>query len=173
VTADRPSFETLFSRCAATAVHLEMRDEYTPDDPVYLDWRAGVPIDPQERWREWYDLMKATTARGIEVRRARIVSEPVTDFIKYEYDLTEGLNLAAGEEVRWLPRRQASDLALPGNDFWLFDNELVLFNLFAGDGRWPDDGYEVRDEPAVVRLCTTAFESVWQRAIPHQDYRIT
>lgn len=32
-----------------------------------------------------------------------------------------GHNVKAGEEVRWLPRRQASDLALPGNDFWLFD----------------------------------------------------
>jgi hypothetical protein len=173
VSGEHPSFESLFSRCTASAVHLEMRDEYTPDDPVYRDWRAGVSIDARERWREWYDLMVATTARGIKVRRARIVSEPVTDFIKYEYDLTEGLNLAAGEEVRWLPRRQASDIAVPGNDFWLFDNELVLFNIFAGDGRWPDDGYELRAEPAVMQLCATAFESVWNRAIPHQDYRIT
>ncbi len=169
----RPSFEALFARCTVSAAHLEMRDEYTPDDPVYLDWRAGIAIDPKERWREWYDLMVATTARGIRVRRARIVSEPVTDFIRYEYDLTEGLNLAAGEEVRWLPRRQASDLALPGNDFWLFDDERVLFNLFAGDGAWPDDGYDLRDDPAVVQLCARAFESVWQRAIPHHEYRIT
>jgi Family of unknown function (DUF6879) len=34
---------------------------------------------------------------------------------------TAGLNIAAGEEVRWLPRRRASDLRLPGNDFWLLD----------------------------------------------------
>jgi hypothetical protein len=167
-----PTFETLFARCTASAVHLEMRDEYTPNDAVFLSWKAGVPIDPKETWRDWYDLMSATTSRGIKVRRARIVSEPVTDFIRYEYDLTEGLNLAAGEEVRWLPRRQASDLALPGNDFWLLDDRLVLFNIFAGDGSWPDDGSELRDEPAVVRLCATAFESVWQRAIPHRDYRI-
>jgi hypothetical protein len=150
-----------------------MRDVYTPDDPVYLDWRAGVAIEPRKRWSEWYDLMSVTTARGVKVRRARIVSEPVTDFIRYEYDLTEGLNIAAGEEVRWLPRRQASDLAVPGNDFWLFDSHLVLFNIFAGDGRWPDDGYELRAEPAVIQLCARAFESVWQRATPHQNYHIT
>lgn len=27
-------------------VHLEMRDIYTPDDPDFADWRAGVPFDP-------------------------------------------------------------------------------------------------------------------------------
>jgi len=173
VTEDprHPSFETLFARCAATAVHLEMRDEYIPTDPVFIDWRAGVAIDPKERWGEWYDLMSATTARGIRVRRARIVSEPVTDFIKYEYDLTEGLNLAAGEQVRWLPRRQASDLALPGNDFWIFDNRLVRFNYFTGRG--DEAGDELTEDEAVVRLCVSAFESVWQRAVPHREYRLT
>ena len=115
--------------------------------------------------------MRATTARGVHVRRARIVSEPVTDFIKYEYDLTEGLNLAAGEDVRWLPRRAASDIALPGNDFWVFDNRLVRFNYFAGNGE--ERGDELVNDEAVVRLCVSAFESVWQRAIPHRDYRIT
>jgi hypothetical protein len=165
------SFHDLFSRCTETAVLLELRDEYTPNDPVYLDWRAGITIDVRQRWREWYDLMSATTARGIRVRRARIVSEPVTDFVRYEYELTEDLNLAAGEDVRWLPRRNASDLALPGNDFWLFDERLVRFNYFTGVG--DDAGNELVEEDEVVRLCTTAFEAVWDRATPHRDYRVT
>ncbi len=165
-----PSFETLFARCTTSAVHLELRDEYTPGDPVYLDWKAGVAVDPKKRWSEWYGLMSATTARSIKVRRARIVSEPVTDFIRYEYDLTPGLNLAAGEEVRWLPRRQASTIALPGNDFWIFDNRLVRFNYFTGSG--DEAGDELVEDQAVVHLCMSAFEAVWQQAIPHQNYRI-
>jgi hypothetical protein len=166
-------FDDLLSRSTSSAVHLEMRDEYTPDDPVFHDWKAGVSINPRERWPDWYGLVRNTIARGVVVRRARIVSEPVTDYIRYEYDVTEGLNLAAGEEVRWLPRRQASDIALPGNDFWVFDNCLVLFNIFAGDGTWPEDGTELREEPAVVALCTNAFEAVWQRAIPHREYHVS
>ena len=164
------SFHDLFSRCTSTAVHLEMRDQYTPTDPVYLDWRAGDAIDVRQRWREWYDLMSATTARGIRVRRARIVSEPVTDFVRYEHELTDDLNLAAGEEVRWLPRRQASDLALPGNDFWLFDDRLVRFNFFTGVG--DEAGDELVEDAGVIRLCATAFEAVWDRAVPHRDYRV-
>lgn len=166
--ATPPSVEELLTACAHGAVHLEMRDEYTPDDPVYLDWRAGIALDPGERWRDWYDLMLSTTARGVAVRRARIVSEPVTDFIRYEYELTDGLNLAAGEQVRWLPRRQASDLALPGNDFWLFDGRIVRFGYFAGNGEYLDD--EVTEDPRVAKLCASAFEAVWERGIDHHNY---
>jgi hypothetical protein len=83
--------------------------------------------------------------------------------------VTPAANLAAGEQVRWLPRRNASDLALPGNDFWLFDGTAVLFNYFSGDGTAA--GTELRDEPAVVKLCAAAFEAVWDRAVPHEDYR--
>jgi len=83
--------------------------------------------------------------------------------------VTPAANLAAGEQVRWLPRQQASDLALPGNDFWLFDGIAVLFNYFGGDGGAA--GTELRDDPAVVSLCATAFEAVWDRAVPHGDYR--
>lgn len=63
--------------------------------------------------------MKKATARGVVVRRARIVSEPLSDYCRFEYDVTGPVNLAGGEEVRWLPRRRASDIALPGNDFWV------------------------------------------------------
>jgi hypothetical protein len=173
VTLDphQPTFDILLARCTVSAVHLEMRDVYTPQDPIFLDWKAGVAVDPKERWSEWYNLVSATTARGVEVRRARIVSEPVTDYIRYEYDVTAGLNLAAGEDVRWLPRRRASELALPGNDFWVFDGGLVRFGYFAGNGDILDD--EFTEDEAAIHLCVSAFESVWQRAIPHRDYRPT
>jgi hypothetical protein len=150
-------------------MHLEMRDAYTPDDPVYRDWKAGVRIDIVDRFRDWYDLIVATTARGVEVRRARIVSEPVTDFVRHEYESTQDLNIAAGEKVRWLPRRQASDLAMPGNDFWVFDDRLVRFGYFAGDGTYL--GQEIIDNPDTVKLCTSSFESVWARAIDHEHYK--
>lgn len=169
MTKQAVSLDDLFSQCKRSAVHLETRDQYTPSDPVFLDWKAGHPIDPAKAWRDWYDLIRVTVARGVSVRRARVVSEPVTDFIRYEYDLTAGLNIAAGEQVRWLPRRRASDLALPGNDFWIFDDRLVRFGHFAGDGEYIDD--ELTEDSAVVNLCSSAFEQVWERATDHRDYR--
>ena len=115
------------------------------------------------------DLVRATVARGVVVRRARIVSEPVAEYIRFEHAVTP-MNLAAGEDVRWLPRRQASDIALPGNDFWILDGQLARFGHFSGDGDVL--GEEWREEPAVTELCATAFEAVWERAIPHEDYKV-
>jgi len=71
--------------------------------------------------------------------------------------------------VRWLPRRLTSDLCLPGNDFWLFDNRLIRFHLFSGVGEIVED--ELCSDPAVIGMCMAAFESVWERAIPHAAYK--
>ena len=84
-----PKTYELFRSTVRSASHLELRDTYTPDDPDWLQWRSGQRFNPAERWAEWFGLMKATTARGVEVRRLRVVSEPVTDYIMFEYDVTD------------------------------------------------------------------------------------
>lgn len=174
--AEEPTFNELFRLAKRSAVHLEMRDGYMQSDPEYIVWREGVRNEFRyldQDTSSWLGLMREITGRGVAVRRARIVSEPVADYIRFEHHVTAG-NVAAGEQVRWLPRRRASDLALPGNDFWLFDDSLVLFLHFTGDGELSPEGDEERTtDPAVVRLCSTAFESVWERAIPHEEYRLS
>jgi hypothetical protein len=163
-------FTDLLAAAQRSAVHLEMRDAYDVGDPYFTAWAAGTSFDRSERDQMWAGILAGPISRGVVMRRARIVSEPVTDYIRYEHAITDGCNIAAGEQVAWLPRRQASDLALPGNDFWLFDGATVVFNLFTGDGQWAGD--EVSTGPAVAKLCAAAFEAVWERAVPHQEYRI-
>ncbi|MFI0978138.1 DUF6879 family protein [Streptomyces sp. NPDC021093] len=169
-----PPFGELLESCQRSAVHLEMRDHYDdPDEKPRVDaWKAGHRPDPDDRaswWRPWLDMVSETVARGVVVRRARIVSEPVSEYTRYLYDGTF-TNVAGGELIRWLPRRRASDLALPGNDFWLFDDRLVRFGYFSGEGAYLGD--DVTDEPHVAKLCADAFEAVWERATPHEEYRI-
>ncbi|MFJ4617439.1 DUF6879 family protein [Streptomyces sp. NPDC088812] len=169
-----PEFIELLTRTTRSAVHLEMRDTYAVDyeSGPFADWRAGHRHDPADRaswWRPWLDLAEATVARGVVIRRARIVSEPVSEYTRFLYDGTF-TNMAAGELVRWLPRRQASTLALPGNDFWLFDDQTVRWNHFSGEGA--SQGGEVTDDPAAAKLCAEAFEAVWARATPHDQYDI-
>jgi len=169
-----PPFDELILTATTSAVHLEMRDSYNPSDPEYLAWRAGKPVSAilgtdAHQW--WQNIVRTHVARGVAFRRARIVSEPITDYIRYEYEIADDNNIAPGERVRWLPRRRASDLCLPGNDFWVFDDRLVRFGHFTGDGEFVEN--ELSDDPAVIRLCASAFEAVWERAIPHADYRPT
>lgn len=163
------------AKAQRSAVHLEMRDIYNPDDPEFSRWRAGHRYEGDSAnlpdwWWTWHGLVTETTARGVEMRRVRIVSEPVTDYIRWEHDMTFA-NAAAGELVRWLPRRRAADVALPGTDLWMFDGASVLFTFFSGNGEVVDR--EWRTEPGVIDMVSAAFEAVWERATPHEDYKLT
>jgi len=159
----------LLREAERSAAHMELRDAYTPGDPDWLDWQAGRRFDPEDRWASWSGLIRATVARGVSVRRLRLVSEPVTDYVRFEYDVTAAHNLAAGEQVRWLPRRAAAGLLVPCSDFWVFDDQMLLWNNFAGDGSWV--GEEKCDDPAVAQACAASFDAAWDRGIPHEDYR--
>ncbi|WP_327278522.1 hypothetical protein OG609_45135 (plasmid) [Streptomyces sp. NBC_01224] len=168
-----PSFEGLLDSARQHALHLELRDVYAVGEEreVFETFlRDGsVPADDSEFWGGWLPLVERTVARGVRVLRARVVSEPVTENIRFEHAITDA-NLRAGEEVRWLPRRRASTLALPGNDFWLIDDRIVRFNVFSGDGQALEP--EHTEDPSAVKLCAEAFRSVWDLAVPHADYRI-
>jgi hypothetical protein len=162
-------FARFLAQAQRSAVHLEMRDCYTPSDPAFIAWKAETPFDDSKLMTMWHGVIGEAVARGVVVRRARIISEPVTEYIAYEHSVTGMFNIAPGERVRWLPRRQASDLALPGNDFWLFDDTLVLWNYFTGDGE--PAGNDVTEDPAAAKLCASAFEAVWERGINHEEYQ--
>ncbi|MFV2196947.1 DUF6879 family protein [Nocardiopsis sp. LOL_012] len=171
---DAEGWARLFHACRESAYHLEMRDHYAVAEELadIEQWRAGQwgPEQDAASKAGWLDLMRATAARGVQLRRVRIVSEPVTEYIRFEHEGTPQ-NIAAGEDVRWLPRTRASGLALPGNDCWVFDSATVLFNHFTGDGGWV--GNEVSTDPDVARICAGAFASAWDLAIPHDEYTLT
>ena len=166
-----PRLDELFATCQRSALHLETRDGYMLDDPMLIDWRSGFRYDRADRaswWNGFLEGVQQATTRGVDVWRARIVSEPVSEYIRFEYDVTFR-NVAAGERVRWLPRRLATDIPLPGNDFWLFDDETLMVNHFSGDGDWT--GTDEVTDPDTIKLCASAFLAVWERATAHEEYR--
>ncbi len=160
-------WEELLSSASHNACHLEMRDVYAVDeeDARFREWKETGRLGREEH--PWFDLIAGLSAGGVHVRRARIVSEPVSSYVRFEHACT-WQNVEAGEQVRWLPRRLASCIALPGNDFWLLDGAQVLFSLFDGDGRRV--GKTLTNDAAAVKLCGSAFDAVWELATPHEQY---
>lgn len=154
----------------ATADHLEMRDGYDEDDSVFQEWlRTGrIPTDPGgDYWRPWLSLVRETVARGVRIRRLRVVSEPLSAYIRFEHACA-AMNVCAGEDVRWLPRRLTHHLLLPGNDGWIFDRQTARFHLFDGDGRAVQN-VDYTDPVATIRAAA-AFEAAWAHGIPHNEY---
>ncbi|MDI3409297.1 DUF6879 family protein [Streptomyces cavernicola] len=166
-----PDFAELLGQCERSAVHLELRDSYAATER-FDAWKRGERINWEEReswWHPYDQLIADTVARGVVIRRARVVSEPVSEYIRWEHYVTHA-NVTAGEQVRWLPRRQATAIALPANDFWLFDDELLRVHHFSGDGAVMED--EITTDPEAVKLCSAAFEAVWEQAIPHRQFKV-
>lgn len=161
-----PAFERMVHNAQRSVVHLEMRDTYDTTDAAFIRWKEDSNTDYE--WDDWIELVGSAVARGVRFRRLRIVSEPVTDYIRWEHAISDG-NIRAGEELRWLPRRQAFDLMLPGADFFMFDQRIVRYNFNAGDGHSLRQ-YEHVSDPRMVAQVVAAFEMAWERAIPHEDY---
>src|SRR4051812_5364795 len=100
-----------------------MRDTYgtAVEMPHMQRWLNGEPDDTE--WLEgWFVTVRTGVGAGKVFRRARVVSEPLSDYQRWAHELTP-LFAAAGEDIRWVPRRLVSAIPLPGNDFWLFDRE--------------------------------------------------
>lgn len=163
-------FIKLFRSASGSLEHLELHDRYAVDSEDVL-WQWWVDNDRPDHLPHdddpYWDLTAETTARGVTIRRVRVVStDPASDYQRFLYSDRER-NLECGEQVRWLSRDHASDLRLPGNDFWLVDAQLdsarVLFNVFDADGR--PKGKQITADADVVKFCAEAFAAVWGRAV--------
>lgn len=164
-----PPFDELIDTAHQSAVHLETRDSYVPSDPVYRRWLAGEHVDfTTEAAPGWAETVRKAVGRGVAMRRVRVVSEPVSSYVRFEYESTEPLNVAAGEDVRWISRREAFGIGLPALDFWLFDDHTARVHHFDGDGEIVED--ELVTDPGLIRHCAEAFAALWDRAVPHADF---
>lgn len=162
------AFNDLFRDFTRSAFHLETRDVYTIAEEVepFRRWRTGEQDD--YAWlRDWHELIKAATHAGKSVVRARIVTEPVTDYVRFEHAMAR-FNVAAGEQLYWVPRDRTAHIDFPEHDYWLLDEATVAFNVFAADGS--SFGARVTTDPAAVEQCVRVRDQVLAVAIPHTEY---
>jgi hypothetical protein len=168
-------FERLLGSFQREAVHLETRDAYgtAVELPHMAKWEAGEP-DDLDWLQDWCATLREHTAAGRSVRRARIVSEPLSDYQRWSHSIAHPM-VEAGEDIRWVPRHrltgQGRVLLIPANDFYVFDGRVVVFLIYAGNGL-------VREmisstDPGDITACEEAFGDVWKHAIPHRDYSPT
>jgi hypothetical protein len=161
-------FDELLTGFEREALHLEMRDAYGTaiELPHMAKWAAGEHDDLA--WLNgWCEALRQHVRAGKTVRRARIVSEPLSEYQRWSHSIADPM-VQAGEDIRWVPRRLVSSVALPDNDFYLFDDRLIVFLHYADSGLATDR--VTSTDGSDLRLCRDAFEAVWKLAIPHRDY---
>ncbi|WP_024802885.1 DUF6879 family protein [Nocardia sp. BMG51109] len=150
------------------AFHLETQDEYLVADEhePFRKFLAGEP-DDYEWCRSWDDLIRDVTARGKQVHRVRLVSIPHVDYTRFGLTIAP-LNIEAGEQIKWLPRPLIDPSRLTSDDYWLFDDHLVVFVTFEDDGDF--GGFAVTEDPVIAAHLVAVRDTVWGLGIPHADY---
>lgn len=166
---DLEEMRRLVKAIKKSAVHLETRDAYgtVTELPYMAKWAAGEP-DDLEWLQGWCGTVREHVESGQIVQRARVVSEPLSDYQRWSHSIAHPM-VEAGEDIRWVPRRLVSSIAIPGNDYYLLDDELVIFLHYAGSGS--STGMTTSTDPADVELCRSAYAEVWKLATPHGEYQ--
>ena len=166
ITAE--DFQELLRDFERSAVHVETRDAYGTETelPYMAKWAAGE-MDDLAWLDDWCSTLRGHVAAGRTVQRARLVSEPLSDYQRWSYSIAHPM-VDAGEDIRWIPRRLVSSIGIPGNDYYLLDDKMVIFLHYTGAGL--SAGMTTSTERNDIELCRTAFEKLWALSIPHSEY---
>jgi hypothetical protein len=161
----------LFSTFERSAFRLECLPTYdvTEDDEAeaFRLWLAGR--QPPKKPRDWPRLVASATASGKRMQRVRVI-RAMTAYLRFQLSWGYPDNVAAGEDIRILQLRTGESLAgMPEEDYWLFDDAVMVRLEYDGSGRFLRP-VAVRDPAEVRRRCDWR-DAVMGRAVSLDAYR--
>ncbi|MET7680409.1 DUF6879 family protein [Streptomyces sp. NPDC005423] len=166
-TVGHHDFGRLFSAFEHSAWRLEGRRRYARHErqPEYVAFTTGEHVhwDLHDLWSR---NRRAQTALGKRFQRVRVIDEPYTEGQLYLLLQNTPRNAASGEDIRFLTRRRADELGLPGEDFWIFDTHTVALLHF--DEADESSGIELITAPADVLRYARVREAAWHHAVPQE-----
>jgi hypothetical protein len=164
------TFNTYFETVAHTAWRLETRRGYASDRTLekWQLWQSDPGHDfAADRPSPWCQQIAALRASGRRVERVRIADAPLAD--GQAFLLASGAaNVAAGEDIRHLPRTTADELALGDEDFWLFDSARALVLHFDQADEYLGSEL-VTDPERLLRFCQIR-DAAWHHAVPRAQF---
>lgn len=159
-------FATLFQR---SAFRLELLDRYTvaAEEEPYRRFLAGEPQDPA--WREpWAQLVRDAVREGKRMSRVHVVTEPLSDYLRFEFTCGYPASAEAGEDIRILRRASWPHLLLPDHDFWLFDDREAAAMDYDTEGNWLGAGMTA--DPEMIGRYRLVRDRAMEHSVPLADY---
>jgi hypothetical protein len=161
-------FGALFTTFQRSAFRLETLPVYsvTEDDEAeaFRRFCAGQPQPPQDR--DWPRLVSSAVAAGKRMERVRLVSQPLSDYLRFELSWGYPDNIAAGEDIRILPVVGDLPAGIMDHDYWLFDDTIVVRMEDDDEGRFI--GPTAMGDPEPYRRCRALAMA---GAMPFDKYR--
>lgn len=147
-----------------SAFRLEALQDYggSGEDAELAAFLAGQPRPPRPEHDQWAEVIRGHVHEGRILQRVHVVTEPLTDYIRWELSWGYAPSVEAGEDVRVIavPAGQQWPHDVQQRDFWLFDASELYDMHYDQDGMWL--GVEqVTDPGRIVAACR------WREAALH------
>jgi hypothetical protein len=129
-TANAIGFDDHFEQSRTNIFRLETLQNYgnSGEDPALAAFLAGQPHLLTPAKHAWTALVRDRTATGCVMQRVHMITEPITDYLRFELTWGYQPNVEAGEDIRIIPVAvgQQWPPELPKlTDFWLFDLSVL------------------------------------------------
>jgi hypothetical protein len=104
------------------------------------------------------------------MQRVHVVTEPITDYIRFEVAWSYAYSVSAGEDVRIIPvpDGEAWPSEIPTGDFWLFDDTERFDMHYDADGTWT--GIEHSRDPIAASMACQVRDAALRLAQPWGTY---
>lgn len=100
----------------------------------FAAFREGRPPSPHTA-SSYMERVSRQRAEGKSNGRVHIVTQPLSEYLQFEFSRYYGMHVEAGEEIRILDVTNRPNPLDGVQDFWMFDQvEVVLMN-YEADGR--------------------------------------
>lgn len=163
MTLTRDQFQELFNERWTTAWRWECQGSYgepKEQEPV----RKFLAGDRDLSWFEpWKQRVRDWCADGRRMARVRMLTDPLTVYLRYQLFLTIAA-VEAGEEILFIDEARAAALGAPKDDYWIFDDTRVVTMLFDDDGV---SSATLITDPEAVRPYLDWRDTVTPIAFPH------
>jgi len=162
-------WNALFDTYRYTARRLEPRDRYNTGTGENRRLFLAGELSDYSFMDDWTSEVRARSAQGKRMTRVRVVTEPLSDDARYLLDVAR-INVAAGDEIRYLPRQRAQELGLglPDEDYWIFDATTVAVIHFDEDDR--PVSHELIDDPAEIVQRLHWFDAAWHYSVSREEF---
>ncbi|MEV6859813.1 DUF6879 family protein [Streptosporangium subroseum] len=130
------SWKRLFTTFQSSAFRLETLPEYkvTSEEDEIRRFLAGEH-PPSDMHYSWLDTIRKGGESGKSFQRVHVLTSPLSDYIRYEFEWAYVFNVRAGEDIRILDLSEAENPGLPErHDFWIFDDSTVVHMRYEEDG---------------------------------------
>jgi len=162
----------LFDTFRSSAFRLETRQEYrVPEEEELLRaCREGRPLAGRPDVEDWLGYIRGVVASERRLSRVHVVELPLSGYLKCEFALYQ-LSAAAGEEIGIARRSADPRLGAMRSDFWLFDDQIVLWLSYDDNGRLT--GSEVSNAERDIVRCRGQRDLALRLSVPFSQFEVT